>query len=433
MFLPVAATAPRLLLHPGLASAAAVAGQRHFAASSGASVPTPEGVDPGGGWQAELDLELRRRRELQERGRSPKRGPGQSPGPPEGGAGGPSPEGPSPEQREEVQRGVAQLELFAYPTNRRTPWATAALVAASGCLTAAAALHWQLRVCGSPSLEELRPRAASFAGALEGCSVGQGDVERGEVHRLLLASLLRAGVQPSRILTDIVVLGCCGTLLERLQGPGFVLSLVLGSTVLTNLGASVANGRMVTAALANKGIDQANGDASVSAPMPCLARVSSTSGGVTALGVFCALRHGRWAAWPGLPLPVAWLMAPVFVATLSAFLGYGGQLREYKAAAEAAAEVAATASIEGRTASSSIAADVSGLDVVVSLAACEAVEGRARAACQAPPEDVVAWREELQEAVDRLPPQPPDGAFFADLCGAAVGVVAAIVLRRRVV
>ena len=32
-----------------------------------------------------------------------------------------------------------------------------------------------------------------------------------------------------------------------------------------------------------------------------LAGLTSTSGGLVALGTFCALRHPRWAVWPGTP------------------------------------------------------------------------------------------------------------------------------------
>merc|ERR1740121_1768768 len=152
-------------------------------------------------------------------------------------------------------------------------------------------------------------------------------------------------------------------------------------------------------------------------------RLSSTSGGVVALGTFCALRYGRWAAWPGLPVPVSWLMAPLLVAAASSALSYGAQLREHRAAL---AEVAASPDADAE------ANQLSAFETAVALAACEVAEDRARALCHAPPEDVLAWRSELEEVVERQPPQPPDGAFFADLAGFALGVAAAAALRGRV-
>ncbi|CAE8638283.1 unnamed protein product [Polarella glacialis] len=44
--------------------------------------------------------------------------------------------------------------------------------------------------------------------------------------------------------------------------------------------------------------------------------------------------HRRsWAAIPGIPLPMSWIMAPILVADLSAARSYRHQLAEYKAAA----------------------------------------------------------------------------------------------------
>ena len=125
--------------------------------------------------------------------------------------------------------------------------------------------------------------------------------------RLLLASLLRAGEQTSRTLADATILVFCGTLLERLYGPAFVLGLALSGAAVGNGVAAIAHSR----ALTSDGEPAGEG-----------ARVASTSGGVAALGVFCILRHGRWAAWPGLPVPVAWLLAPMLVADLSAAGNY---------------------------------------------------------------------------------------------------------------
>lgn len=322
------------------------------------------------------------------------------------------------------------MQLFAYPTSRQFPWATTALFLASGCVSAAVALHWQLRVSSASSVEELRERSERFAAALALCGVSSEDLARGEVHRLALASLLHAGDQPGRLLADAAVLACCGTLLERLRGSGFVLALVLGGTAAANALAASAHGRSSAGAL-DANLQKASGDGA--APddamlptAPPLARISSTSGGVTALGAFVAFRYGRWAALPGLPLPVAWLMAPVLVATLSSFAGHGRQLKAYREAADEAA--AARRECGGLPPA---VAGLSALEAAVVLAACEAVEDRARGACQPPPEDVAAWREEIQEALVCLPPQPPDGAFFADVAGAAVGVLVALLLRGR--
>lgn len=319
------------------------------------------------------------------------------------------------QMREELERGAVELRLFAYPANRRFPWATCALMAASGCVTSAAALYWHLRVCGAQSLDELRPELVVFSRALALCSVAREDLERGELHRLLLASLLRAGERPARALADAVVLGCCGTLLERLYGPWPVLALLAGGTALSNAGALAVQSR-----LAATGPSSSSGAAAGCAP-----RLTSTSGGITALGVLCALRHGRWAMWPGLPVPAAWLMAPLLVATASAAAAYRRQLAEYRAAV---LEAAAAAPLPEAGQADGTALPKSAFEVAMALAACEAVEARARADCRQPAEDICAWREEVEQVAASVLPLPPDGAFLADVVGAAFGAAVCMFL-----
>merc|ERR1711920_20352 len=97
-------------------------------------------------------------------------------------------------------------------------------------------------------------------------------------------------------------------------GSGFVLSFLAGTTILSNaMGLALHERRHP--------LDDR------------VAPLTSTSGGIVAMGVFCALRHGKWAAWPGIPVPTAWMLAPVLVADLSAISAYFGQLSEFEAIA----------------------------------------------------------------------------------------------------
>lgn len=328
--------------------------------------------------------------------------------------------------REEIGRGAAEMQLFAYPTSRAFPWATAVLLAASGGFTAAAALCWHCSVCRAENLDDLQPRLQLFTRAVSACSVCSDALAHGEIHRLLLASLNRAGERSARVLTDAALLVCCGTLLERLYGSSAVVAFVVGSTVLSNGLALIPHERMLAVPATEAGA-KCSGSGAPS--------IASTSGGVVALGVLCALRHGRWSAWPGVPVPVFWLLAPILVADLSAAASYLRQLSEYRAYVAAGRERDAVM----------VAADSeqlplnlippSGFELAVALAACEAVESRVRAQCRAPPEDVVLWREELERAAEAEsemgPPSPPDGAVWADAAGAMIALMVGLVIRIR--
>lgn len=334
-------------------------------------------------------------------------------------------------QWEEVERGALQMQLFAYPSSRRFPWATLSLLAASGCLTLSAALDWQLRVCQAQSVEELQPELETFTRGVSTCSVSSDDLRRGEVHRLLLTSMLRAGEQPARLLADVGVLLCCGTLLERLYGSSFVLTLVLAASALSNALGLAAHTRFGRS-------EGHTGDP----------RLVSTSGGVTALGAFCALRHGRWSAVPGLPLPVAWLMAPILAAACSAASTYWMQVaalaadssrpgEEGEAAAAAATAAAAvddsappSEESEALTAHGGAPLPASTFGALVALSACDAIEALAKSECRPPPEDIASWREEVGRAVETSPPMPPDGAFWADVFGACIAAALCLVAPR---
>eukprot|EP00811_Abedinium_folium_P005891 NODE_15420_length_1051_cov_2.267316.p1 GENE.NODE_15420_length_1051_cov_2.267316~~NODE_15420_length_1051_cov_2.267316.p1 ORF type:complete len:232 (+),score=69.00 NODE_15420_length_1051_cov_2.267316:268-963(+) len=221
-------------------------------------------------------------------------------------------------------------------------------------------------------------------------TVSLDDVAGGEVHRLLLASLCRSSEATGRLYADAVVLACCGTLLERLHGPLFVLAGALGASAASNALALLVHEPSV----------------------------SSTSGGVAALGTLCALRYGRWAAVPGIPVPVAWVMAPILVASISALLAHPANVREYEDLVAARVE----AGIE--------VADMSGLEVAVASAACDAILENVKASYQPPPADLVQWREELEVAAETAPPPPPDGAFLADVAGAALACAFVLLTRR---
>jgi len=233
------------------------------------------------------------------------------------------------------------------------------------------------------------------------------------------------------------VLVCCGTLLERLHGPGFMLAVVAGTTAASNALAVLAHGSAVAAPPAAGGSAPRAGDRGA-------ASIASTSGGIVALGTLCALRYGRWAAWPGLPLPLSWLLAPVLVADISAAAGYFRQLPAYKAAlADHAAEVTSQVGADAGPAAPDPAGGSpgdeledarltpSGFELAVALAACRSAETCARAECRPPAEEIASWREDLERASEASAPLPPDGAFWADAAGAALTAVLAVAARGR--
>lgn len=338
--------------------------------------------------------------------------------------------------KEQVASDAEAMRLFAYPASRRLPWATLLLLVASGGMTLAASAFWHLAVCGARTLEELQPLLAFFVQGVGACSVSRDQLAAGEFHRLFSASLLHAGEQPARVLADTALLGCCGTLLERLHGGVFVLALGLGTTVLSNGLGLFVHSNMATVREPH-GMDPRSS-----------ASIASTSGGVVAIGVHCAARYGRWAAWRGLPLPVAWVLAPVVAADVPAVFDYFRQLREFKQAVLAAA---------GQTVpggdSQALCADAattpdgddacleasygdqrmpSALELAVAIAACESVEAQARTECRPPDEDVALWRQELEQVAEVAPLSPPNGAVWADVAGAALGLALATVARGRV-
>eukprot|EP00913_Durusdinium_trenchii_P007918 g7427.t1 len=164
-------------------------------------------------------------------------------------------------------------------------------------------------------MEELEERLERFTNTLKACSA-KWPLQVHELHGLLLASLLRAGELPNRALSDLALLLFGGTLLERLYGAPFMLLFLGVSTMLSNAMAMAIQQRFV------EGVEG----------------LSSTSGGLVALGTFCALRHPRWAIWPGVPIPVSWLMAPVVVADLSLAWAYRQELKAFESAQAADTE-----------------------------------------------------------------------------------------------
>lgn len=313
---------------------------------------------------------------------------------------------PPPEEQEEVARSASAINLFAYPASRRLPWATLFLLSLGASTSAAAAMLWNFRVCSAQSVEELQSELSSFTAVIGACSVSHEDVKCGRVHRLLLASWLHAGEQPARTVADAAILGLCGTLLERLYGSTFLLSLALAGTALGNF-----IGLEMHEAL----LRGTTGE--------CQGSLSSTSAGVAAVGCFTALVHSRWAVWPGVPFPASWLMAPLLVSDLSASLGYFQQLKEYRVQTEAEATKGETDPAEKV---------LSRLDVGVGLAACEAALARARSNCSPPPEDILAWNQQLKIRAEDQTLPPPDPAWMADLAAAAFALgVAALVRVRR--
>lgn len=362
--------------------------------------------------------------------------------------------GPSKEQ---VANDAEAMHLFAYPASRRIPWATLLLLAASGGVTLAASAFWHLAVCGAQTVEELQPLLACFVWGVGACSVNRDQLAVGELHRLIAASLLHAGEQPARLLADTALVGCCGTLLERLHGRTFVLALGLGTTVLSNGLGLFMHSNMAT-------VPELHGTGPASSRTT--ASLASTSGGIVAIGTYCAVRYGRWAAWRGLPVPVSWVLAPVVAADMSAGVDYFRQLREFKQGVLAAREhwasgmdsqadganegTVPTEKSDGATTASGMDGDrqegrdgdhasddctdrmPSAFELAVALAACETVEAQARTECRPPPEDVTLWRHELEQAAEVVPPSAPNGAVWADIVGAALGLALATVARGRV-
>eukprot|EP00929_Paragymnodinium_shiwhaense_P083584 TRINITY_DN44602_c0_g1_i1.p1 TRINITY_DN44602_c0_g1~~TRINITY_DN44602_c0_g1_i1.p1 ORF type:complete len:443 (+),score=93.09 TRINITY_DN44602_c0_g1_i1:60-1388(+) len=395
-----------------------------------------------GGGDAKWAEELERRRKERESGATEER-LGSMPQQPSAAQTSTASEGAAPPEpeiddasREEVGRRAQQLELFAYPADRTFPYGTASLLAMSGGLTAAAALYWNFSVTRATSLDELRPRLQTFTSCIGACSAGQEDLSAGAVHQLLLTSLFRGGEWPARVFADAAVLLSCGALLERLHGTPLVLGLAVGSTVVSNALAVVANEAMLTrSGVPPRGVPvpaaQQPGDESSSLQGPNVpkATISSTSPAVVTLGVLCMLRHGRWAAWPGIPVPIAWLLAPVLVADTSAALLY---LRQTAAYTDVLAEAAPSNDAAAATASEDAAseAQLSGLPLAVALAACEAVEERSHADCRPPAPDVASWHQELEMRLDVELPSLPNGAFWADVMGCVVGLIAAVFLKR---
>mmetsp|Transcript_132920 Transcript_132920/g.265246 ORF Transcript_132920/g.265246 Transcript_132920/m.265246 type:complete len:499 (+) Transcript_132920:42-1538(+) len=352
--------------------------------------------------------------------------------------------------KEQVANEAEAMRLFAYPASRRLPWATLLFLATSGGLTLAASAFWHLVVCGAQTVEELQPLLACFVWGVGACSVSKDQLAAGELHKLLTASLLHAGEQPTRLLADTAMLGCCGTLLERLHGSTFVLALGLGTTVLSNSLGLFMHSNMATVRGLH-GADPASGRSTAS--------VASSSGGIVAIGTYCAVRYGRWAAWRGLPLPAAWVLAPVVAADMSAGVDYFRQLREFKQAVLAAPEYIVSGGdsqsggnnkrtvpdelADGTTANvadgegleesdGGIGRMPSGFELAVSLAACDSVEAQARTECRPSPEDVAVWRQELEQVAEVVPPSPPNGAVWTDIAGATLGLALAMVARGRV-
>lgn len=329
------------------------------------------------------------------------------------------------EAAEAIGRGAAALQLFAYPSSRHFPWGTVAMLVASGGLTAATALCWHLGICRAQTVDELRPLLLAFTKGVSSCAVSSDQVLQGEVHRLFTASLLRAGERPSRALADTAVLACCGTLLERLHGPSFMLAFTIGATALSNALAAAAHSALVSVRVAPGACaDQAyNGSA---------ASITSTSGGIVALGTLCAIRYGRWAAWRGLPLPISWVLAPVVVADVSAAREYFRQLREFKAVVVSPKAPTEGDALEGGDPELVDPEEApSGFELAVALAACQAADAHARSECRPPPDDIALWRDDLERAAEVATPLPPDGAFLGDIAGALLAVVVAVAARGR--
>ncbi|CAE7413867.1 rlmI, partial [Symbiodinium pilosum] len=280
--------------------------------------------------------------------------------------------------RSDLQSTALDMQLFASAESRSIPWVVMLLLVASAGVTSAVATLWA-QVSRSQSLEELQEQLQRFCFVVSGCSLTWPQLQAGELQRLFTVSLLRAGDQSARLLTDVSIFVCCGTLLERLYGSTFLLQLILSSTVLSN----------VFALCIHQHFTAPSGD--------CAGRISSSSAAVVTLGTFCALQHGRWAAWRGVPVPIAWLMAPILVADLSLAQSYIHDLALHRAEARAAQET-----------QKADHPDSSGIPRPIALAACLAVEDAARAHFYPPAEDIVSWRIDLESAMEEDPPPSPE-------------------------
>ncbi|CAE8589375.1 unnamed protein product [Polarella glacialis] len=137
--------------------------------------------------------------------------------------------------------------------------------------------------------------------------------------------------------------------------------------------------------------------------------------------------HRRsWAAIPGIPLPMSWIMAPILVADLSAARSYRHQLAEYKAAvAENLGSKEEVGPEDGHQDT------LTGFRLAVAIAACNAVEDGSRSSCRPPPEDVVSWRDELEQMAALQPPQMPEATIWADAAGFLIAASLALLTRGR--
>merc|ERR1712060_819577 len=150
-------------------------------------------------------------------------------------------------------------------------------------------------------------------------------------------------------------------------------------------------------------------------------------------------QHGRWAVWPGLPVPISWLLAPLLVADMCAASAYLVELKEHKAIAAAMADIAGTTGdgekVAGTRDDDTPRPPLSNFEVSAALAACHAIDERSWVDCQPPPEDVAVWSRELELAAEKhaseAPISPGAGAVWADLFGALLAVGLAGVMRGR--
>eukprot|EP00397_Hematodinium_sp_SG-2012_P055872 GEMP01068526.1.p1 GENE.GEMP01068526.1~~GEMP01068526.1.p1 ORF type:complete len:318 (+),score=76.27 GEMP01068526.1:31-954(+) len=178
-------------------------------------------------------------------------------------------------QEQQVQERATQMELFAYPTNRRIPWVTLGFLAVSGSVTGYYKWYWKW-VHDARSREEVEKRVDEFIGALE---FAKSD--------LALASLVRMEPTATSCLYAASFF-FASTLIERMVGPARLFALLASTTLVGNAAASY-----------------------VEAPL-------STSPAVVAVSVVSFVRFRRWAIWPGVPIPQFWLFAPLAVCELLA-------------------------------------------------------------------------------------------------------------------
>mmetsp|Transcript_26192 Transcript_26192/g.57736 ORF Transcript_26192/g.57736 Transcript_26192/m.57736 type:complete len:393 (+) Transcript_26192:60-1238(+) len=327
-------------------------------------------------------------------------------------------------RREAFQRYSEETELFAYPRSRRVPWATLAFLCTSSGLTMVATLYWRYHVCQANTVEDLQHRLHRFEQFLRWCSISWRDLSGGSsLQSLILASICRVGEQPLRLCVDAVALATCGSLLERLHGTRWLITVGITSTVITNAAAAYLHEQVA----ANEGLP-----------------ITSSAGSITALSALCSLAYGRWAVWPQVPIPVGWLIAPLLVATGSTAASYIGSLRAHPPHIEVDAETdQPAATLEGHDGHDmresydveldESSAPTSALHLFMAISACEAVEERCHQQCLPPPEDIAVWKRDVLEPA--LPSQPHlhrDGAWIADVAGVvlAVGVACALRLRR---